>query len=168
MNRVVIAGCPGAGKTTAAKRLGALSGLPVVHLDQHYWKPDWTRPETADWVHRQRSLCEAPRWIMDGNYGSTLNIRLEAADTVLVLDYPTLTCVRRLLMRVLFGLGRNLDGAMPEGCRERIDIGFFRFVLNYRKHRRLGDLKQVMSFEGRRHIFGHPRELDAFFAGLQR
>ncbi|WP_305986379.1 adenylate kinase [Roseibium sp. MMSF_3544] len=166
MQRVLIAGCPGSGKSTAALRLGELTGLPVVHLDQLYWKPGWVPPEKGVWPDVLRQQCSEPRWIMDGNYGSTLHLRLEFADTVLFLDYPTWICASRMMKRTFWGRVGGSESGRPDGCPERFNWEFFRFILNYRKTKRFRDFEQIREFRGELHVFEHPVELDAFLSGL--
>lgn len=89
MQRVMIVGCPGAGKTTVAKRLAVVTGLPLVHLDFHYWQSGWVRTESDVWAEKVETFAAQPRWIIDGNYGGTLEPRIARADTVIHLDFPT-------------------------------------------------------------------------------
>ena len=80
--RVLVDGMMGSGKSTFARTLGATTGLPVIHLDLHYWRPGWVRPTDDDWREQQRSLLSGDAWIVDGNYNETLPLRLERAETV--------------------------------------------------------------------------------------
>lgn len=162
MTRVVIAGCPGSGKSRAARTLSELTGLPVIHLDRHYWQPGWQRPSPEVWRATIQELIARPRWIMDGNYGSTLELRLKAADTLIYLDFSTLLCAARLLRRTIAGLGGTRGGELPDGCLERFDWAFFRFVLNYRQTRRERDFASINAFSGTRHVFTRPRQLNRF------
>src|SRR3954452_17616221 len=66
--RVLVIGCSGSGKSTVARELARITGLPAVHLDLHYWRPDWTEPDKVLWSAEIASLVAQPRWIMDGNY----------------------------------------------------------------------------------------------------
>lgn len=88
MKRGAIIGSGGAGKTTLARMLGAKTGIPVVHLDRLYWNAGWVPAPHEMWLERQREVLEGECWIIDGNYGSTLDLRLAAADTVIFLDTP--------------------------------------------------------------------------------
>ena len=101
MQRVVFLGRGGAGKSTAARRLGELTGLPVIELDKHFWPPDLTPMPKAEWARVQGELAGADRWIMDGDLGpyDVLAVRLARADTVILLDFPFLVCAWRALRR---------------------------------------------------------------------
>jgi hypothetical protein len=85
---VLVDGVMGSGKSTSARALAARTGLPVIHLDLHYWKPGWVRPTDGEWLERQRILLAGEAWIIDGNYNETLPLRLERAETVVYLDTP--------------------------------------------------------------------------------
>jgi len=101
MQRVVILGRGGAGKSTFARKLGHATGLPVIELDQHFWQPGLIPLQPERWREIQQELANAERWIMDGDLGKydELGVRLQAADTVLVLDFSLLHCLVRALRR---------------------------------------------------------------------
>ena len=162
MERVLIVGCPGAGKSTAARSLANITGLPLVHLDRHYWKPGWVRPDRDEWREKVQELVDRPRWIMDGNYGGSLDLRLPAADTLIHLDFSTLVCGTRVLRRTWTGLGALRGDEFGEGCPERLDWDFLRFVLNYRRGQRQRDLERMSLFKGDMLRFTSPRQLEAY------
>jgi adenylate kinase family enzyme len=112
--RVLVDGMAGSGKSTFARALSEKTGLPVVHLDVHYWQPGWTKPSEDAWRQTQRRLLASDAWIADGNDLETLELRLERADTVVLLDTPWWTCAYRAFMR---GLLKPV-GEMPVGCRD--------------------------------------------------
>jgi adenylate kinase family enzyme len=87
MNRVLVVGNAGAGKSTFARRLGGTLGLPVIHLDSYFWQPGWQIPETSAWRAQLIALASSPAWVMDGNYFNTFDIRLPRADSLVWLDY---------------------------------------------------------------------------------
>ena len=93
MNRIMIIGCPGSGKSTFARALAAKTGLPLYYLDMMYWNPDRTTKPKEEFRAALRETVALPEWIIDGNYGSTLEIRMEACDTVIFLDYPVEVCI---------------------------------------------------------------------------
>jgi adenylate kinase family enzyme len=107
-----VIGLAGAGKSTFSRALAARTGLPLIHLDVHYWKPGWIKPSESEWRDRQRDLLKGRTWIADGNDPESLDLRLERADTVVLLDTPWWVCARRAFFR---GLRRPI-GEMPEGC----------------------------------------------------
>jgi adenylate kinase family enzyme len=111
--RIVVTGMAGSGKSTFSTDLSARTGLPVIHLDLHYWKPGWQKPSDGEWRAKQRSLLAGEAWIVDGNYDETLDLRLERADTVIVLDTPWWVCASRVFVR---GVRRPVGTEMPEGC----------------------------------------------------
>jgi adenylate kinase family enzyme len=89
----MIIGCPGSGKSTFARALAAKTGLPLYYLDMMYWNPDRTIKPKEKFRAALRETVALPEWIIDGNYGSTLEIRMEACDTVIFLDYPVEVCI---------------------------------------------------------------------------
>jgi len=115
--RVIVTGMAGAGKSTFSRALSARTGLPVIHLDLHYWKPGWTKPSDDEWRAKQRRLLAADAWIADGNDHETLPLRLERADTVVVLDTPWWVCAARAFVR---GLRTPAATRMPEGCNDSV------------------------------------------------
>lgn len=99
LRRVAIIGCGGAGKSALARALGDRLGLEVVHLDRLYWRPGWVPTPSAEWRAMVAAVARRERWIADGHYGGTLDLRLAAADTVLFLDLPRRTTVAGVLGR---------------------------------------------------------------------
>ena len=98
--KIVIVGCPGSGKSMLARRLHERTGLPVVHLDNVFWKPDKTHISKEEFDNKLAELLKADEWILDGNYSRTLSKRIEQADTVIVLDYPLDVCLAGARERV--------------------------------------------------------------------
>ncbi|MGI8641048.1 MAG: DNA topology modulation protein [Pyrinomonadaceae bacterium] len=133
MKRILIIGSSGAGKSTFARRLHKATGLELVHLDKLYWKPNWV--ETTDKNEWRKTLAEVlkgEKWIIDGNYSSTMEMRIAACDTVILLDVPRTVCVYRILKRVaLYKKGSRPD--MAEGCDEKFDWEFIKWTWRYPK-----------------------------------
>ena len=112
--RVLVTGLAGSGKSTFSRSLAARTGLPLIHLDLHFWKPGWVAPSEDEWREKQRRVLAGDAWIADGNYHETLDLRLERVDTVVILNTPWPVCAGRALLR---GVGRSV-GEMPEGCED--------------------------------------------------
>ncbi len=135
MERILLIGCGGSGKSTMARQLGALLNLPVVHLDQIYWQPGWVHLSQEDFDLRLEEELRQERWIMDGNFDRTLPRRLDRCDTVIFLDYSRLTCLMGVLKRVLTNYGR-VRPDMAAGCPEQIDLIFLKWIWDFRKQER--------------------------------
>ena len=135
MERIVIIGCGGAGKSTLARQLGEKLDIPVVHLDKLFWKPGWVEvpKEEFDELHRQE--LSKDKWIMDGNFNRTMPERIARCDTVIYLDFSRLACLMGVIKRVLTTYG-TVRPDMGEGCPERIDFEFLKWVWNYNKNKR--------------------------------
>jgi adenylate kinase family enzyme len=84
MRRLLVIGSGGAGKSTLSMEVGRVLGLPVLHLDSLHWKPGWTAPGRETWRMTVGELVARDEWVMDGNYGGSLDIRLRAADAVIL------------------------------------------------------------------------------------
>ena len=128
MKRIAIVGPGGAGKTTFADELGRRTGISVVHLDEHFWKPNWVPTPREEWIDLQLGLLSGHSWIVDGNYGGTLDVRLSRADTVIVLTLPRWQCTWRAFKRSLRHRGQEIQA---EGCPEHFDLKFLRWVWRY-------------------------------------
>ncbi len=133
--RVLVVGCAGAGKTTFAVRLARALDLPIIHLDSEYWLPGWRHTPPEEWQSRVEELAARDCWVMDGNYGGTLERRLARADAVVFLDLPRATCLRRVVLRSLRYRGRSRPD-LPPGCPERLEWQFLRWVWNYGRRSR--------------------------------
>ena len=147
MRRVLVVGSPGAGKTVLATRLAATLGLPLVHLDREFHRPGWVEPPLEEWVARVEELIAGEEWVLDGNYGSTMELRLSRADTAIFLDLPTATCVAGVLQRVLRWRGRTRPD-MAEGCPEQLDGEFLRYTLRFRRDTRPRVVERLSRFDG--------------------
>jgi adenylate kinase family enzyme len=152
MRKLLLIGPGGSGKSTLAKQLGERLGLPVIHLDTLYWRPGWIETPREEWRAALATLLAQDAWIMDGNFGGTLDMRLAAADTVILFDFPPLLCLRRVIRRRFRYHGRHRPDMAP-GCNERIDVGFIMWIVNYRRRQRralLPKLRTWTEMPGRR------------------
>lgn len=148
MKRVLVLGCSGSGKTTISHVLAAHAGLPVIHLDWHYWRPGWTEPSQQEWRAQVAELVRRPEWVMEGNFGGTLPERLAVADTAIVFDMPTWLCLWRVLKRLVLDYGRTRPD-LAEGCPEQLDLKFLLYVLRFRRDHRPRLFAALEGFAGR-------------------
>lgn len=132
MKRIVVIGCGGSGKSMLARQLGQRLALPVTHLDAVYYDQEWRPLAQEEFAARQRVLTAEPEWILDGNYASTMPIRLAEADTVIFLDLPAVTCLWGIVRRRL----RYRGGQHDDGVYDRITPGFIHYILGYRRKMR--------------------------------
>jgi adenylate kinase family enzyme len=127
MQRVMIVGTGGAGKSWLARRLGEATGLPVIHLDREFWKPGWVQPATEEWEARIRELIAEERWIHDGNYSGTMDLRMQRADTIVFLDVPRWRSITGVV-------GRRLRSGRTEvapGCPDQLPLEFLRWLWRF-------------------------------------
>lgn len=126
--RILIIGSGGAGKSTFARALGDATGLPVIHLDQLYWRPGWVEPPKPEFHATLERVMAEPRWILDGNYSGSLAMRIAAADAIVWLDPPRVVCLAGVVKRRLRG-GPRPD--VPAGCPEHLSWEFVTWIWNY-------------------------------------
>lgn len=100
MQKIIVIGCPGAGKTTFAQKLAKKTGLPLVHLDAIWHKPDKTHISREEFDLRLSAVLSQDAWIIDGDYSRTLERRFLACDTVILFDLPTEVCIGGALSRL--------------------------------------------------------------------
>lgn len=139
MQRILIIGNAGAGKSTFAKQLSQKLQLPLVHLDKLFWRGDWEHLTREEFDTLLQAELEKPQWIIDGNFNRTIPHRLQYCDTVFFFDLPTLTCLQGITGRVLSNYGKTRED-MGGNCREYLDrqkISLYRHVLTFnRQHRK--------------------------------
>lgn len=140
--RLLIIGSPGAGKSTLGRQLSTYLNLPLVHLDQLFWHPNWIPSSPDEFEQRLLDTLRKPHWIMDGNYGRTLDLRLPFADGVIFLDYPTEVCLQSALDRMAQYQGRSRPD-MPEGCEERYDEEFMDYIRTFQTAKRPDLMKSL-------------------------
>ncbi|MEO6760477.1 MAG: AAA family ATPase [Saprospiraceae bacterium] len=133
MQRILILGSGGSGKTTFSRKLAAKTGLPLYHLDNLYWQPGWAALPKAEWQALVRTLTARDEWIMDGNYSSTVDLRVPRADAIFLLLLPPWRCLLNVLKRrVKYAFaGTSARPEMPEGCPEKVDWAFLSWIWQY-------------------------------------
>ena len=167
MKKIIILGSPGAGKSTFSFALAERTGLPLYHLDKMFWREGWVNVSKAELDAQIKDVLRKDEWIIDGNYSRTIPMRLEKCDTVFYLDYPRLVCFFGVVRRVLGSLGKTRPD-MAEGCPERFDLEFLKFVWNFRKKKRAGILALLEGANAEIHIFRSRKEAKRYLDGMEK
>ena len=166
MKKVIIIGCPGSGKSTLARALHEITGLPLVHLDLLFWNADGTSVPREVFLRRLEDAMQDDRWIIDGNYHNTMELRLAACDTVIFLDYPQEVCLAGARERR--GKPRpDLPWVEPEGTEDEKE--FFDYIRSYERERRGGVLDLLARYPQKRIIILTSRaQADSFLQEIAK
>lgn len=121
-NRIIIVGNNGSGKSFLSKELSVITGLPLIHLDIEFWKPNWEKTPNNEWVKTQMEFVAKEKWIIDGNHCSTMELRFKMADMIIFLDFNRFVCLFSILKRN--GTKRS---DMPQYLEEKLDPEFIQF-----------------------------------------
>lgn len=166
MERILIIGCPGSGKSTLARALKDKLGLPVIHLDQLWWQKNWEHVSREEFDQRLELALQMDRWIMDGNYDRTLPKRIEKCDTIIYLDFNRWECLWGMFRRVVKSYGR-VRPDMAEGCPERFDWDFIKYIWNFNKNNRVkNDTYLAQAKHAQKIILKNRREVRKFLETL--
>lgn len=158
MKRAIVIGCPGSGKTTFAEKLNKITGLPLYYLDAVWHKPDRTHISREEFDQRIQEIFVTNEWIIDGNYGRTVEKRLRECDTVFLFDLPTEVCLQGATERL--GKGRY---DLP-WIEKELDPEFEDFIKGFSKNSlpKLYELIEKYKAEKQVIIFKSRKEADDF------
>lgn len=162
MKKVLVIGCPGSGKSTFSRQLHALTGIPICHLDMLYWNADKTTVENHVFLERLEATLGQDRWIIDGNFSSTMEHRMQICDTVFFLDYPVELCLAGVRQR------RGKERPDIPWIETGEDREFIAFIESFHAQRRPQILRLLEKYDGKRiHIFTDRAQADAFLHRLE-
>ena len=165
MKKVIVIGCPGSGKSTFSRALHQITGLPLFHLDMLNWNADKTTVDKAVFRKRLLNTIQKSEWIIDGNYGSTMELRLSACDTVIFLDYPLEVCLNGARERR--GKART-DMPWVENEDDEEDAEFIAFIKNYNSQSRPTVMALLDQYSHKNiYIFKSRNEADEYLKSLQ-
>lgn len=154
MKRVIIIGCPGSGKSTFARKLQSVTGLPLHHLDLIYWKSDRSIVPREEFLEKLHQIMTQEQWIIDGNYASTMEMRMQACDTVVFLDYPPELC--------LAGAQERKGKARPDlpwvESNDLDDSEFMEYIQKFHELNRPAILNLLEKYSDKEIIIFHRRE----------
>lgn len=167
MKKIAIIGSGGSGKSTLARKLGAILHIKVIHLDALFWKPGWVGVPKEEQRLVQSELVKRETWIIDGNYGGTMDKRLNNADTIIFLDIPRAICAYRVIKRWIQYRNKTRPD-MGEGCEEKISLEFLKWVWEYPKAKKPVILQKMnaLSKEKKVIILKTPKEVEQFLKKL--
>jgi adenylate kinase family enzyme len=164
-NKILIIGCSGAGKSTLSIELVERLQLPVLHLDALFWNEGWVPTPRPEFRNKLQSELEKPAWIIDGNFNSTIEMRAQYADLIIFLDFPNWLCLSRVFKRRWMYRGKTRPD-MAEGCPEKVDWEFVKFIWTYPKKKRPGVLQMLERADAEVLILKSPREMEKWFSTL--
>ena len=160
MKKVIVIGCPGSGKSTVSRALHNKTGVPLYHLDMMYWNADKTTVEKSAFLERLSAVLEKDEWIIDGNYGSTMELRMAACDTVIFLDYPLDVCLDGIKKR------RGKPRSDMPWIETEEDSEFIEFIKNYNEQQKPKVFELLKKYSDKNIIIFDSREqADAFLNG---
>ena len=160
MKKIIVIGCPGSGKSTVSRALHNKTGIPLYHLDMMYWNADKTTVEKSVFLERLSVVLEKDEWIIDGNYSSTMELRMAACDTVIFLDYPLDVCLDGIRER------RGKPRSDMPWIETEEDSEFIEFIKNYNEQQKPKVLELLEKYSDKNIIiFKSREEADAFLNG---
>ncbi|MEM7296599.1 MAG: AAA family ATPase [Pseudomonadota bacterium] len=168
MQRVMIIGSPGSGKSTLARKMGEITFLPVVYIDQIHWQSGWVERSREEKARLCHEVHMRERWIFEGGHSTTWDERLARADTLIWLDFNVWRRLARVTWRSLRYWGQTRPD-MAEGCPERLSAEFFGFIWRTRNTARARQRRYFENCppEKDKYRFTTVSEIDAYLRDLR-
>ena len=168
MNKISIVGSSGSGKSTTAVKLGNILDLPVYHLDKYFQRPGWVMVDLEVMMRTNLELVQKDKWIIDGNYISTMDFRFSEADTIIFLDFSRIKCLSNVFHRFIRFHGKSRPDVGTD-CRESLDFELVKWIWDYPKRFRPITYEKIELFGKGREAFilKNPKEVNDFLQNLR-
>lgn len=162
MNKIIVIGCPGSGKSTLSKKLHEITNLPLYHLDMIYWKENKTTIDRQDFIDKLITIMQQDKWIIDGNYASTMELRIKECDTIIFLDYPVDICLNGIKTR------KNQKRSDIPWISDSDDLEFLEFIKNYNQNNKPQVLELLNKYKDKEiYIFTNRSDTEKFLNNLK-
>lgn len=165
--KILITGSPGAGKTTLAKEMETILGIPAIHLDAIFWKPNWIKTAKCERIAFLKKIEQKDSWVLEGNFLNTIDRQLEIATTVILLDFPRLVCIWRVFKRRFLQPGFKRPDVAP-GLPDKITWKFLKSIWQYPDNDSKILQCKVENISANIIKLHNPREVYCFLEHLQR
>ncbi len=168
MDKIAIIGSPGAGKSTLAYQLGKSLDIEIIHLDRYFWQPDWREKPRDARIEILKDLVRKERWIIEGAYLGSSEPRLNAADTIILLDIPPWLCLHRIRHRHNKYKGQSRPD-LPDGCSDNLNLTCVLKVLAFPLRGRKMLKQKLRNYKSKQIIWLRSRkEVEDFLARLEQ
>ena len=163
MKKIIVIGCPGSGKSTFSRELHQRTGIPLCHLDMLYWNADKTTVERSVFLARLSAVLSEDAWIIDGNYATTMELRMAACDTVIFLDYPLALCLEGVRSR------RGKARSDIPWIETEEDAEFIAYIERFREQQRPQVTALLEKYRDKNiEVFSDREQADAFLKRLNK
>ena len=159
MKKIIVIGCPGSGKSTFSRKLHDKTLIPLYHLDLMFWREDKTTVPRDVFLSHLSDVLVTEEWIIDGNYSSTMELRMDACDTVIFLDYPAQVCLDGVAAR------RGVARADMPWVETEEDEEFTELIKSYNERQRPNVLSLFEKYKDKSIIVFTKREQSDAFLG---
>lgn len=166
--KITIFGCCGSGKTYLSLQIHKITKIPLIHLDSLNWSENWIPVEEERFNYLLENEINKDKWIIEGLYNRTVDLRISFSDTIIYLDYSRKVCFFNIIKRWIKNHGKNREG-MPNNCKEHIDFPFLKCVWNYNRNYRLKYLKMLNKTDDKEIIIlKSRRDCKSFLSRLEK
>ena len=168
MKRILVIGNSGSGKSTLSRALAEKTGLPLTHLDALYWCGSWEHRSREEFDILLEAELQKDAWIIDGNFSRTFPRRLEACDTVIWLDLPTVVCLWGATKRVLQNYGKSRPD-MGGNCPEHFDkrkIELYKAIIEFNRRNKKNYEELLKNTDAKVYRLKSRRQVKRFLKGI--